>query len=166
MAVSSPCTALTEGPRLEEREIDSLPGYRGMGPVRVGNQAYEQIQHDVYGSAILAVAHVFFDRRLVHRGDEALFRRLEPLGETALAVYDQPDAGLWELRGLLRVHTFSSVMCWAACDRLARIAAELGLDERAAYWRGSANRMHADICARAWNEKKAGFRLGLRGRCP
>ncbi|MDP3036278.1 MAG: glycoside hydrolase family 15 protein, partial [Rhodocyclaceae bacterium] len=123
---------------LEEREVASLSGYRGTGPVRVGNQAYEQIQHDVYGSAILAATHVFFDRRLARRGDEALFRRLEPLGERAVAVHDQPDAGLWELRGSARVHTFSAVMCWAACDRLARIAAHLGLDARADYWRAHA----------------------------
>jgi GH15 family glucan-1,4-alpha-glucosidase len=143
--------------RLEEREIDSLPGYRAIGPVRVGNQAYEQTQHDVYGSAILAVAHVFFDRRLIHRGDETLFRRLETLGATALAVHDQPDAGLWELRGVLRMHTFSSVMCWAACDRLARIASELGLHERAAFWRLRADRIHTTICAHAWNERKQAF---------
>ena len=143
--------------RLEERRIDSLPGYRGMGPVRVGNLAYNQIQHDVYGSAILAVAHVFFDRRLVRRGDEALFRRLEPLGETALLVHDRPDAGLWELRGTRRVHTFSSVMCWAACDRLARIASELGLTDRAVYWRTHADHIHGTICSQAWNEKRGSF---------
>jgi GH15 family glucan-1,4-alpha-glucosidase len=143
--------------QLAERQVDSLPGYRGMGPVRVGNQAYEQTQHDVYGSAILAVAHVFFDQRLARRGDEALFRRLEQLGETALAVHDQPDAGLWELRGVTRVHTFSSVMCWAACDRLARIAVELGLDDRAVYWRGHANRVHNTICGRGWSERKQAF---------
>ena len=62
---------------------------------------------------------------------EALFRRLEPLGEHAAAVFDQPDAGIWELRGTARVHTFSSVMCWAGCDRLARIATHLGLADRA-----------------------------------
>jgi len=73
------------------------------------------------------------------------------------AVYDQPDAGMWELRGMLRVHTFSSVMCWAACERLARIAAELGLGERAAHWRGHANRVHTIICARAWNSRKQAF---------
>lgn len=143
--------------RLEEREIDSLPGYRGMGPVRVGNQAHGQTQHDVYGSAILAVAHVFFDHRLVHRGDETLFRRLEALGMTAVAVHDKPDAGLWELRGVLRVHTFSSVMCWAACARLARIALKLGLHERADFWSLHADRIHATICARAWNDKKQAF---------
>src|SRR5207248_610363 len=87
----------------DEEAIDSLPGYRGMGPVRVGNQAYRQVQHDVYGAAILAATHVFFDRRLVRRGDEVLFRRLETLGDHAARLFDQPDAGLWELRGTPRV---------------------------------------------------------------
>ena len=54
-----------------------------MGPVRIGNLAYRQVQHDVYGSAILAATHIFFDQRLTRRGDEALFRRLELLGEQA-----------------------------------------------------------------------------------
>jgi GH15 family glucan-1,4-alpha-glucosidase len=142
---------------LEERVEPALPGYRGMGPVRIGNQAYKQVQHDVYGSAILAATHIFFDRRLTRRGDADLFRRLEPLGELAAKNFDQPDAGLWELRGSARVHTFSSVMCWAACDRLARIAAHLQLAERAAYWRGAADRIHAIIEARAWNAQRNAF---------
>ncbi len=149
--------------RLVESIVESLPGYRGIGPVRVGNQAYQQVQHDVYGSAILAVAHVFFDQRLVRRGDNALFRRLEPLGETAVLVYDQPDAGLWELRGALRVHTFSSVMCWAACDRLAKIATRLGVSERASYWRNHADRIHAVICKYAWNHERQAFVASFGG---
>jgi GH15 family glucan-1,4-alpha-glucosidase len=148
---------------LEEREIATLAGYRGMGPVRVGNQAYEQIQHDVYGSAILAVTHVFFDQRLMQRGDAALFHRLESLGETAIQVHDQPDAGLWELRGSKRVHTFSSIMCWAACDRLAKIAVRLGLSERAVYWRAQAELIHATICNRAWNDRKKAFTAAFEG---
>jgi len=148
---------------LDEHVIDSLPGYRGMGPVRKGNQAYSQIQHDVYGSAILAVAHIFFDRRLVRRGDETLFRRLEALGKTAIAVYDQPDAGMWELRNTIRIHTFSAAMCWAACDRLAKIADILGIPESCVYWRKQADRMHATICERAWNEKKQAFVASFEG---
>lgn len=143
--------------RLSEYELDSLPGYRGMGPVRIGNQACEQIQHDVYGSVILAVAHIFFDHRLVRSGGKELFYRLEPLGEKALTVYDQPDAGPWESRNTLRVHTFSSIMCWAACDRLAKIAAHIGLKDRAVYWRNHAAGVHAAICLRAWNEGKQSF---------
>lgn len=143
--------------RLEERTVDSLPGYRGMGPVRVGNQAFEQLQHDVYGSAILAVTHAFFDRRLAHLGTPTLFHRLEPLGEMAFRLHDQPDAGLWELRGIRRVHTFSSVMCWAACDRLSRIAARIGLPERATYWRVRADGIKETIHARGWSEEKKSF---------
>ena len=142
---------------LEETEIDSLPGYRGMGPVRVGNQAHRQTQHDVYGSAILAATHVFFDRRLVRSGDESLFRRLEKLGARAAVVYDQPDAGLWELRDTADVHTFSSVMCWAGCDRLARIAARLGLVDREDYWQREAARIHQFICDNAWNPSLGSF---------
>ena len=142
---------------LDEQEIPSLAGYRGMGPVRLGNQAYRQIQHDVYGSAILAATHVFFDQRLTRRGDDALFRRLELLGEQARRCYDQPDAGLWELRGSARVHTFSAVMCWAACDRIRRIAHQLGLDERAAYWLGHARQIHETISHRAWSEQRGSF---------
>src|SRR5439155_1510013 len=97
------------------------------------------------GAIILAATHVFFARRLVRRGDEVLFRRLETLGDHAARLFDQPDAGLWELRGKPRVHTFSSVMCWAGCDRLAKIAAHLELAERAAYWTDQATRIHQVI---------------------
>jgi GH15 family glucan-1,4-alpha-glucosidase len=145
-------------PALHEETVTTLTGYRGMGPVRLGNLAYLQVQNDVYGSAILAATHVFFDRRMDRPGNNDLFRRLERLGEIAQSVYNEPDAGLWELRGASRVHTFSSVMCWVACDRLSRIAAQLGMPDRMRYWREHAQRMHREICARAWNEK-----LGVMG---
>jgi GH15 family glucan-1,4-alpha-glucosidase len=66
-------------------------------------------------------------------------------------VFDKPDAGPWEFRATERVHTYSSVMCWVACDRLARIADRLGLDARQKYWRGEADTMHEHIVARTWN---------------
>ena len=146
-----------------ERIVESLPGYRGIGPVRVGNQASEQAQHDVYGSSILAATHVFYDRRLVHQGDESLFRRLEPLGERCVKLFDQPDAGLWELRGRTQVHTFSAVMCWVGCERLGRIAKQLGLADRAAYWCNHARAMHEVISQRAWNAKLGTFVATFEG---
>jgi GH15 family glucan-1,4-alpha-glucosidase len=158
-----PCYRLDGVGEMEEREVGTLEGFRGMGPVRVGNQAYVQVQNDVYGSAILAATHVFFDRRLLHAGGEALFNRLEALGEVAAQVFDQPDAGLWELRGGPRVHTFSAVMCWVACDRLARIAVHLGLAARAAYWRGHAQRLHGTIVQRAWSERRGCFAATFEG---
>jgi GH15 family glucan-1,4-alpha-glucosidase len=143
--------------RLEERQIGSLPGYRGMGPIRVGNAAWMQVQNDVYGAAIMAAAHVFFDRRLARMGDVALFRRLERLGRWAVRLHDRPDAGLWELRGRHQVHTYSSVMCWAACDRLARIAAHLGLSARARVWRRQADAIRRTVYQRAWNRRRRAF---------
>lgn len=148
---------------LAECEVPALPGYRGMGPVRTGNLAYRQVQHDVYGSVILAAARVFFDRRLTRRGDNALFRRLESLGQQARRCHDQPDAGLWELRGSARVHTFSAVMCWVACDRLARIATQLGLAERASYWLEQSRQIHETISRRAWNEGRGAFVATFEG---
>jgi len=150
-------------PEMDERELTTLPGYRGMGPVRVGNQAWRQVQNDVYGSTVLAAAHAFFDRRLAALGNEHLFRQLEPLGERAVAAHAQPDAGPWELRSTARVHTFSSIMCWAACDRLARIAARLVLPERARYWQAHAERIHAVICSRAWNPARGSFSAAFDG---
>lgn len=147
----------------EETIAGHLDGYRGLGPVRVGNQAYHQVQHDVYGAAILAAPHIFFDQRLIQRGDTHLFERLESLGEAAVELYDKPDAGIWELRGIQRVHTFSSVMCWAGCDRLARIAGHIGLPERADYWRTHANEMRRVILARSWNEARGSFVASMDG---
>ncbi len=130
-----------------------------MKPVRIGNQAFEQRQNDILGSIVLAAAHAFFDQRILHpvASDSALFRMLELTGEKAYESYDQPDSGPWELRNTRVVHTYSSVMCWAACDRLARIASRLGLKDRASLWRLRADEMHAVICKRAWNEELNSF---------
>jgi len=146
-----PLYGITGRPVPDEIEAEHLDGYRGMGPVRIGNRAYSQTQHDVYGAAILAAPHVFFDERLEKRGDPDLFSRLEVLGETAAQLFDKPDAGIWERRGVERVHTFSSVMCWAGCDRLARIAAHIGLASRAKHWQSTAEQMRETILQRSWN---------------
>jgi GH15 family glucan-1,4-alpha-glucosidase len=152
-----PVFGITQERLLEERVIDTLSGYRGMGPVRVGNSAHAQVQNDAYGSVILACAQSFFDRRLDRRGDAALFRRLESLGEQAVARWDKPDSGLWELRTRESVHTYSSVMCWAACDRLSRIAARIGLEDRAAYWSRHADTIRAGILEHAWKPDSNSF---------
>ncbi|HEX8389432.1 MAG TPA: glycoside hydrolase family 15 protein [Sphingomonas sp.] len=137
---------------LTERIAPDLPGYRGMGPVRVGNQAYEQIQHDAYGQIVLSDVQAFFDQRLFRPSGPEDFRSLERVGERAWAVYDKPDAGLWELRTKSAVHTYSAAMCWAACDRLANAAAALGLEGRRAFWADRADAMRARIEEAAWRE--------------
>jgi GH15 family glucan-1,4-alpha-glucosidase len=146
-----PVYGISGEPALTERIVTTMAGYRGMGPVRVGNQAHEQHQHDVYGAVILAATQAFFDSRLAQPAHLATFNQLEIAGERCVQLFDKPDAGLWEYRGRSRVHTFSSAMCWAGVDRLSRIAAHLGLGERATFWRDHADFIHARICVEAWN---------------
>jgi GH15 family glucan-1,4-alpha-glucosidase len=142
---------------LEERTASALAGYRGDGPVRIGNAAGNQSQNDVYGSIILAATPMFFDRRLPRPGDAALFHTIEPLGEQAARLAFEPDSGIWEYRGRKRVHTHSAAMCWAACQRLEAIANHLKLPERASYWGGIAARIGEEVVKRAWNPKRKSF---------
>ena len=150
-------------PVLTERIAPSLPGYRGMGPVRVGNQAHEHQQHDVYGQIILSTVQAFFDERLLRPANIDDFRALEPIGDRAFELHDKPDASLWEFRGREAVHTYSSVMCWAACDRLGNAAQKLGLLERARHWNDRAAKVRATIEARAWNAELGRFASAFGG---
>lgn len=149
---------------LPESTMDHLAGYRGMGPVRVGNQAQEHFQHDVYGNVVLGAAQAFHDQRLLHRAGLAEFKHLEAVGEQAVQTYDTPDAGMWELRTRARVHTSSALMCWAACDRLAKIAVVLEQPHRADYWRGHADTMQERILRESWSEERQAFAESFGGR--
>jgi GH15 family glucan-1,4-alpha-glucosidase len=136
---------------IDEWEAPALSGFLGHGPVRVGNAAAQQVQNDVWGAVVMAAALMFFDERLPQPGDEALYRRLVPLGRAAEAAALTPDAGIWEYRGRARIHTFSAAMCWAAVDRLGRIARRLGLAEEAADWHRRADDLRTAILDGAWN---------------
>ena len=152
-----PVYSVVPSTTLAEHTAPHLAGYRGDGPVRIGNAAVDQVQHDAYGSVILAAMPMFFDRRLPRPGDEGLFHLLETLGGRAAKKAFEPDAGIWEYRGRQRVHTHSAAMCWAGCQRLAAIATRIGLDERARYWNSVADPIHAVLLERAWNEKRGAF---------
>lgn len=150
--------------RLHERTVDGVAGYRGMGPVRVGNQAFEQRQHDVYGDIVLATTQAFFDSRFLKPGDERTFARLEGVGRQAVRLAAKPDAGMWELRDRTTVHTSSSLMCWAACDRLAKVARHLGLGPRWRYWRRKAAEIRETILEEAWNPRLGTFVASFGGK--
>lgn len=148
---------------LPESFVEGLAGYRGMGPVRVGNQAQEHFQHDVYGNIVLGASQAFHDHRLLSRAGVAEFPYLEAVGEQAIRVYGTPDAGMWELRTRARIHTSSALMSWAACDRLAKVARALGLPERAAYWHGHSSRMREEILVKSWCEERQAFAESFGG---
>lgn len=148
---------------LSERIVDTLPGYRGMGPVRVGNQAHEHIQHDVYGQIVLSNVQAFFDERLLRPATHDDFEALERVAERAFNLFDQPDAGPWELRTRAAVHTYSAAMCWAACDRLGNAAEKLGLAGRARFWNNRAAVIRTAIEERAWNAQAGHFTATFGG---
>lgn len=159
-----PLYGIGQEEQLPEAILEHLPGYRGMGPVRVGNQAQEHFQYDVYGNIVLGAAQAFHDHRLYKRAGRAEFAHMEAVGEQAWRVYDQPDAGMWELRTRARVHTSSALMSWAACDRLAKIAAALGLPERIRYWRERADVIRNRILTESWSEERQAFAESFGGR--
>jgi GH15 family glucan-1,4-alpha-glucosidase len=149
---------------LVEEINEDLPGYRGMGPVRIGNQAHEHLQHDVYGQIVLPLVQAFFDERLLRPATLDDFRALEQVGDRAFEMHDKVDAGLWEFRTIARVHTYSSMMCWAACDRLARAARHLGLSERATFWGERATTIRQRIETEAFVEDEGRFGASFGGR--
>jgi GH15 family glucan-1,4-alpha-glucosidase len=159
--VVRPVYSVVPADSMDEEVAENLKGYHGDGPVRVGNAAAGQVQHDTYGSIILAAMPMFFDRRLPRPGDAGLFHLLERLGVLAERSAFAPDAGIWEYRGRARVHTHSAAMCWAGCNRLAAIAQHLGIDERAAHWTGVANEIQSRLIEQAWNEKRGAFTAGI-----
>ena len=149
---------------IDERIVESVEGYHGMKPVRVGNQAREHLQHDVYGQIVLPLVQSFYDQRLLRPGTIDDFHALEKVGERAYAMHDQVDAGLWEFRTIARVHTYSSVMCWAACDRLAKAADHLGLHTRAEVWRERSDTIRKRIEREAYLPDEGRFAASFGNR--
>jgi GH15 family glucan-1,4-alpha-glucosidase len=147
--------------RLTEREMHRLTGYRAKGPVMLGNKDSEMIQHDVYGAVILALTQAFFDRRLANPGTEVLFHQLEELGEKAIQYHDQFDTYRNKVPA---IHTFSSAMCWAACDRLSKIADHLKVQGRAEFWRVAAWDIRKHVLENAWNDEIKSFTNTWAGR--
>ncbi len=135
---------------LDERILDNWKGYDGEGPVRVGNGAAAHVQNDVYGEMVLALTPIFLDERFSAERSPAALKLVEGLAKRAVDVAGTPDAGIWEFRTAWQPQTFSSLMCWAAADRMAKIA-ELHEPSRAGEFHAAASRIHADILAQAWN---------------
>jgi GH15 family glucan-1,4-alpha-glucosidase len=130
-----------------EREDPDLEGYRRSAPVRWGNGAAEQIQHDVYGE-VLDCAYLWAMRGSI---DPALWTELRAQVETARGSWDRPDQGIWEVRTPGRVFTYSAALCQVALDRGARLAKRYGLPGDVAGWRADARRIADAILADAWD---------------
>jgi GH15 family glucan-1,4-alpha-glucosidase len=130
---------------LAEHVLEHLGGYEGARPVRIGNGAFEQRQHDVWG-AVLDSIYIHTKSRDSLR--ESTWPLLADQVEEAVRHWAEPDRGIWEVRGAPQHFVSSKVMCWVAADRGSRLARLHGDDERAERWSDAAKEMHADICAR------------------
>lgn len=141
---------------LDESILDDWPGYNGERPVRIGNGAAQHLQHDIYGELVLALSPIFLDERMIAERSPAALRLMEGLARRAISVAGMPDAGIWEYRTEWKPQTFSSLMCWAAADRMARIEehqSPANVDE----FRSAADRIHAEVMAQSWNESLGSF---------
>jgi GH15 family glucan-1,4-alpha-glucosidase len=135
--------AIDGEPVPEERVLDHLDGYEGARPVRVGNAAYDQRQHDVWGAVLDSV---YLHTKSRDHLDERIWPILVRQVEAALKHWREPDRGLWEVRGEPQHFTSSKLMCWVAADRGARLARLREDHDRAHAWQAAAEEIRADIC--------------------
>jgi len=137
-------------PELHEEILDHLHGYEGAKPVRIGNGAFDQRQHDVWGAVLDSV---YLHTRSRDRLDERLWPVLKRQVECALRYWREPDRGIWEVRGEPQHFTSSKMMCWVAAGRGARLARLREEYELADRWQTAADEMHADICSNGTDER-------------
>jgi GH15 family glucan-1,4-alpha-glucosidase len=135
---------------LDEQVLDHLEGYDGAKPVRIGNGAHAQKQHDVWG-AVLDSVYIHTTSR--DRLDERIWPILCRLVECAIIHWREPDRGIWEVRGQPKHFTTSKLMCWVAVDRGARLARIKDDRERATRWQVAADEIHADVCANGVDDR-------------
>jgi GH15 family glucan-1,4-alpha-glucosidase len=135
---------------LTEYELDHLPGYADSRPVRVGNAASKQRQHDVWGALLDSV---YLHSKAADHVDGRLWPILAKQVKAALKHWREPDAGIWEVRGELQHFTSSKIMCWVAVDRGAKLAAVIGQDAAASEWEMAADEIKADILEHGVDER-------------
>jgi GH15 family glucan-1,4-alpha-glucosidase len=146
--------------QLIEWEVPWLPGYRGAAPVRIGNAASAQLQLDVYGELVDALHQA---RALGLAPPDASWPLQRKLIEHLEQIWEQPDEGIWEVRGGRRHFTFSKVMAWVALDRTVRDAERFKLPAPLEYWREVRDRMHATICDGGFDSERNTFKQSFDG---
>jgi GH15 family glucan-1,4-alpha-glucosidase len=135
---------------LPERTLDHLSGYEGARPVRIGNDAYRQRQHDMWGAVLDSV---YLHTKSRDHLDERIWPILVRQVRAALEHWREPDRGMWEVRGEPKHFTSSKLMCWVAADRGARLARLRGDEKQAGEWAAAAEEIKADICANGIDER-------------
>ena len=139
---------------LLEKELNHLEGYRQSKPVRIGNEAHEQFQLDVYGVVVDAI---YLYRPHGEIMVQERWTLLKSLVDFVSRNWEKPDNSIWEVRGGRRHFVYSKLMCWVAMDRGVRVAREIGFEEDADRWKPIRDKIKAEILAKGWNPKKRAF---------
>lgn len=142
---------------LEEETLDHLSGYMGSVPVRIGNAAYLQKQHDIYGILVDVIYQQITDFRISLDDSESLWTIVRSIVRIVAANWDKPDKGIWEFRTEERHFTFSKVLCWVAMDRAVKIARFIHKKQYVKEWQPLADQIRNEILEKAWNEKVGAF---------
>ncbi|MGE0555740.1 MAG: glycoside hydrolase family 15 protein [Gemmatimonadales bacterium] len=148
---------------LREVMLPHLAGFGGNGHVRIGNAASTQPQHDLMGEVLLCLDSLLSDPRIVHRDPSSYFPLVRRMVELAIERGPTPDTGIWEYRTMLRHHTFSRAMCWAAIHRGAAIARRLGFANYADRWSKAADAEREVVLSRGYNDELGFFTQELDG---
>mgnify|MGYP000865986471 CR=1 FL=1 len=153
-----PVYGITGRSALVEETLHHLRGAFGSRPVRIGNQAYEHQQNDVYGELVLTLAPIFFDVRFGDgRARSTVVHLVEHLADEVMGIWREPDAGIWEYRDQSSHYVFSKLMCWVALDRAATVARALGEEAKARRWYDESLVIRQDIEKNGWSEKHQAF---------
>lgn len=148
-----PIYTIHGSPDMPEVQLDHLEGYRASAPVRIGNAAATQRQLDIYGE-LLDVLYLYARHRgLTYESWTHICQQLDWLTEH----WQEPDEGIWEVRGGARHFLHSRLMCWVAFDRAARIARDCGLPAPLDEWQKLSTRIYRDIMDKGWSEKRRSF---------
>ncbi len=140
--------------RLPEMVLDWLPGYEGARPVRIGNAAVDQFQLDVFGEVMDSLHQA---RRVGIPPDPSVWALQRTLMDHLESRWQEPDEGIWEVRGPSRHFTHSKIMAWVAADRAVKAVERFGLDGPAARWRDLRERIKAEVCERGWDAERRTF---------
>jgi GH15 family glucan-1,4-alpha-glucosidase len=151
--------------QLHEEVLTHLSGFEGVGPVRIGNAAHTQNQHDLMGELILCLETILTDPRVVYE-DRSVIELIDRLVAEAMLCAELEDTGVWEYRTMPRHYTFSKVMGWVAAQRGAQLAETFGLPDRAADWRRWADQERQRILERAYNPELGYFTQAFEGAFP
>jgi GH15 family glucan-1,4-alpha-glucosidase len=136
--------------KLDEQVLEQLNGYEGARPVRIGNDAYKQRQHDVWGALLDSV---YLHTRSRDSLDERVWQILKHQVEMAIAHWEEPDRGIWEMRGEPQHFTSSKVFCWVACERGAKLAQLREDSEHAEKWSAVAEEIKEDVLANGLDKR-------------